>query len=127
MYILLIFVFNFVRFGNNVGVFYVEGCIEKKDGCYFMYVDVNDLIKFCFFIQIIIQVLFVYNEQVFDNQVYRNLFVFKGQDFRYNLFNSLNFLYNFNLNEKLLEDKVERQWQYEFFLFLFQYYMINGS
>lgn len=92
-----------------------------------MYVDVNDLIKFCFFIQIIIQVLFVYNEEVFDNQVYRNLFVFKGQDFRYNLFNSLNFLYNFNLNEKLLEDKVERQWQYEFFLFLFQYYMINGS
>lgn len=127
MHILLIFVFNFVRFGNNAGVFHVEGCIEKKDGCYSTYVDANDPTKPCPSTQTTTQAPPVHNEQVPDNQVYGNPFASKGQDSRYNPFNSPNSLYNFNLNEKPSEDKAERQRQYEFLLSLLQYYMINGS
>lgn len=114
-------------FGNNAGAFHVEGCIEKKDGCYSTYVDANDPTKPCPSTQTTTQAPPVHNEQVPDNQVYRNPFASKGQDSRHNPFNSPNSLYNFNLNEKPSEDKAERQRQYEFLLSLLQYYMINGS
>lgn len=121
------FVFNFLRFGNKAGVFQVEGCIEKKEGCYSTFVDANDPTKPCASTLTTTTLApRVHNEQVPDNQVYRNPFASEGHNSMYNPFDSPNSLYNFNWNEKPSEDKPQRQRQYEFLLSLLQYYM-NSS
>lgn len=115
-------------FGNNAGVFHIDGCIEKKEGCYSTFVDANDPTKPCASTQTTTQAhpTHAHDEQVPDNQVFKNPFASESQNSLYNPFESPNSMYNFNWNEKPSDDKVQRQKQYEFLLSLLQYYL-NSS
>lgn len=109
------------RFGNSAGTYHIEGCIEKKDGCYSIFVDASDPSKPCSSTETTTQSPPPHQEQVSDGQVARNPFA--SENSLFSGLESPNSLYSWDHED---QTKAQRERQYQFLLSLLQYYLYNN-